>query len=163
MERALVDKDRALEARDERIRTLQFEIDQRLGALQKLSAMDLSLQGLDSKMSERLRRADSASESPNTPALVCLTSEAPRQYALAKRTMTIGRSSQCDIQILTDFVSREHARLTVSPRGGVVIEDLSSTNGIFVNSVRIDRHELRHGDLVTIGESQFRFLESIAH
>jgi pSer/pThr/pTyr-binding forkhead associated (FHA) protein len=60
-------------------------------------------------------------------------------------------------------VSREHARLTVSPRGGVVIEDLSSTNGIFVNSVRIDRHELRHGDLVTIGESQFRFLESIAH
>jgi chromosome segregation ATPase len=163
MERALVEKDRALDARDERIRTLQFELDQRLGALQKLSAMDLSLQGLDSKMSERLRRTDSVPDSQNTPALICLTSDTPRQYALAKRTMSIGRSSQCDIQILTHFVSREHARLTVSPRGSVVLEDLGSTNGVFVNSVRIDRQELHHGDLVTVGESQFRFLETMSH
>ena len=54
----MIDKDRALEARDERIATLQSELDQKLGALQKLNAMDLSLQGLDSKMSERLRRSD---------------------------------------------------------------------------------------------------------
>ena len=59
-------------------------------------------------------------------------------------------------------MSREHARLTLA-RGTVVIEDLGSTNGIFVNSVRIDRQELRHGDLVTVGETQFRFLESMAH
>ena len=163
IERSLIDKDRALEARDQRIRTLQAELDQKLGALQKLSAMDLSLQGLDSKMSERLRRTDSPSESPNTPALVCLTSDAPRQYTLAKRTMTIGRSSRCDIQILTHFVSREHARLTVSPRGNVAIEDLGSTNGVFVNSVRVERQELHHGDLVTVGETQFRFLETMAH
>ncbi|MGH7122835.1 MAG: FHA domain-containing protein, partial [Stellaceae bacterium] len=163
MERALVDKDRVLDARDERIRTLQSELDQRPGARQKLSAMDLSLQGLDSKMSERLRRGDSAPDAHNTPALICLTGDAPRQFALAKRTMTIGRSAECDIQILTHFVSREHARLTVSQRGGVVIEDLGSTNGVFVNSARIDRQELRHGDLVTVGESQFRFLETMAH
>jgi pSer/pThr/pTyr-binding forkhead associated (FHA) protein len=76
--------------------------------------------------------------------------------------MTIGRSSECDIQILTHFVSREHARLTIG-RDGVVIEDLGSTNGVFVNSVRVDRHELRHSDLVTVGETQFRFLETMAH
>jgi pSer/pThr/pTyr-binding forkhead associated (FHA) protein len=80
-----------------------------------------------------------------------------------KGTITIGRSASCDIQILTHFVSREHARLTVSTRGGVVIEDLGSTNGVFVNSVRVDRHELHHGDVVTVGESQFRFLETMAH
>jgi chromosome segregation ATPase len=163
IERSLIDKDRALEARDERIRTLQSELDQKLGALQKLSAMDLSLQGLDSKMSERLRRNDAPPEPQNTPALICLTSDAPRHYALAKRTMTIGRSSQCDIQILTHFVSREHARLTISPRGNVGIEDLGSTNGVFVNSVRIERQDLHHGDLVTVGETQFRFLETMAH
>jgi len=60
-------------------------------------------------------------------------------------------------------VSREHARLTLSTRGGVVIEDLGSTNGVFVNSVRVDRQELHHGDVVTVGESQFRFLETMAH
>jgi hypothetical protein len=162
IERAVIDKDRALEARDQRIATLQKELDQKLGALRKLSAMEQSLQGLDSKMSERLRRDDSPVDQPNTPAFVCLTGDVPRQYALSKKTMTIGRSSRCDIQVLTHFVSREHARLTIA-RGTVVIEDLASTNGIFVNAVRIDRQELRHGDLVTIGETQFRYLESMAH
>jgi chromosome segregation ATPase len=162
LERTLIDKDRALEARDERIRTLQSELDRKLGALQKLNAMDVSVQGLDSKMSERLRRTEPV-EPANTPALICLTSDSPRQYALAKRTMMIGRSSQCDIQILTHFVSREHARVTVSARNDVVIEDLGSTNGVFVNSVRIERQELHHGDLVTVGETQFRFLETMAH
>jgi chemotaxis protein MotB len=163
LERALIDKDRTLEARDERIATLQAEIDQKLGALQKLNAMDLSLQGLDSKMMERLRRGEPAVDMPNTPALVCLTSDVPRQYGLTKKTLTIGRSSHCDIQVLTHFVSREHARVTVGARGVVVIEDLGSTNGVFVNAVRVDRQELRHGDIVTIGETQFRFLETMAH
>jgi pSer/pThr/pTyr-binding forkhead associated (FHA) protein len=59
-------------------------------------------------------------------------------------------------------VSREHARIVVAG-SRVVVEDLGSTNGVFVNSVRIERQELRHGDLVTVGETQFRFLESMAH
>jgi chromosome segregation ATPase len=164
LEHAVIDKDEALRARDEQVATLQKALDQKLGALQKLNAMDLSLQGLDSKMSERLRRTDAPAlvEQANTPALVCLTGDAPRQYVLNKKTMTIGRSSRCDIQLLTQFVSREHARVTITS-GAVVVEDLGSTNGIFVNAVRVDRQELRHGDLITVGESQLRFLESVAH
>jgi len=162
IEGTLLDKDVALAERDERIAALQRDLDQRVGALQKLTAMDLSLQGLDSKMSERLRRKEPPVDRPNTPALVCLTSDAPRQYALIKKTMTIGRSARCDIQILTHFVSREHARLTLN-RGVVVIEDLGSTNGVFVNATRVDRQELHQGDLITVGETQFRFLESMAH
>jgi chromosome segregation ATPase len=162
LERTLIEKDRALEARDARITTIQHELDQKLGALQKLTAMDRSLQGLDTKMSERLRRNEPAAEHANTPVLTCLTGDLPRHYALAKKTTTIGRSSQCDIQILTHFVSREHARIVVAG-GRVIVEDLGSTNGVFVNSVRVERQELRHGDLVTVGETQFRFLESMAH
>ena len=162
LERAVVEKDRALDTRDVRIATLQEELNQRLGAIQKLSAMDLSLQGLSSKMSDRLRRAEPAAESTNVPTLVCLTGDAPKQLALTKKTITIGRGNHCDIQIVTHFVSREHARITTD-RGTVILEDLASTNGVFVNSIRIDRHELHHGDLLTIGETQFRFLESVAH
>ncbi len=162
LERAVVDKDRALAARDARIATLQEELSQRLGAIQKLNAMDVSLQGLSSKMSDRLRRSEPAAEVTSAPTLVCLTGDAPKQLALTKKTITIGRGQDCDIQILTHFVSREHARITTDG-GSVIIEDLASTNGVFVNSVRVDRHELHHGDLLTIGETQFRFLESMAH
>ena len=161
-ERAVVEKDRALDVRDVRIATLQEELNQRLGAIQKLNAMDLSLQGLNSKMSDRLRRAEPATEPTNVPTLVCLTGDAPKQLALTKKTITIGRGNHCDVQIVTHFVSREHARVTTD-RGTVIIEDLASTNGVFVNSIRVDRHELHHGDLLTIGETQFRFLESVAH
>jgi pSer/pThr/pTyr-binding forkhead associated (FHA) protein len=76
--------------------------------------------------------------------------------------VTIGRSSTCDIQVLTHFVSREHARVLVG-RDEVTVEDLGSTNGVFVNSIRVDRQTLKHADLLTIGETQFRFVESVAH
>jgi chromosome segregation ATPase len=163
LEHTLAEKDRALTARDERIRTLQIELHQRLGTPEKTSVTEVARQGHVAKTSDRPPRTETPPDSGSTPALICLTSDGPRPFALAKSTITIGRSSDCDIQILTHFVSREHARLTVSPRGGVLIEDLGSTNGVFVNSVRIDRQELHHGDLVTVGESQFRFLETLAH
>jgi len=164
LERALIEKDRAIEARDARIATLQDEIDQRLAAMQKRNAMDGSLHGLEPKRSERLRRTESqpADRTNTPPTLVCLTGEAPKQVVLTKKAIVIGRGSHCDVQVLTHFVSREHARITVDG-GSAIIEDLGSTNGVFVNSVRIDRGELRHGDLITVGETQFRFLESMAH
>lgn len=163
LERALVERDRAVEAKEARISALEEELNQRLGALQKLNAIDVSLQGLDSRMSERLRQSDKLPvDNLNIPALVCLTGDAPKQVALTKPRNLIGRGEHCDIQILTHFVSREHARINIV-RGSAVIEDLGSTNGVFVNSVRVDRHELRQGDLITVGETQFRFLESMAH
>jgi pSer/pThr/pTyr-binding forkhead associated (FHA) protein len=93
---------------------------------------------------------------PVVPALVCLTSDFPRRYPLDQTTMTIGRDRHCQICTPTPFVSREHARLRIEA-GNVVIEDLGSRNGVFVNSVRIERQRLSGGDLVTVGETQFRF------
>ena len=98
----------------------------------------------------------------SAPALACLTGDAPKRFALTKKTVTVGRGPQCDLQILTHFVSREHARITVTG-GNVVIEDLGSRNGVYVNAVRVERHSLQQGDLITIGETQFRFMESMAH
>lgn len=89
-------------------------------------------------------------------ALVCLTSDPPRTYPIGASPLLIGRGPDCDVRIATHFVSREHARI-VRERDRIVIEDLGSTNGVFVNAVRVDRGPLRDGDLVTIGETQFRF------
>jgi myosin heavy subunit len=108
--------------------------------------------------------ADLAVESGSqrtAPKLICFTSDKPRQYDLRKRVTTIGRGSHCEIQLLTHFVSREHARL-YNREGIVTIEDLGSKNGIFVNSVRVESQMLQHGDWVTVGETQFRYINSDA-
>ena len=149
-----------------RLETLVEDRERRLDNLERDLAEKLdTLEQLNAARATSMRRSeyrDPAAETGNGPALVCLTSDEPRTYPLTKSTITIGRSSQCDIQIFTQFVSREHARLTVA-QDRVVIEDLGSTNGVFVNSVRVDRQQLVHSDLVTVGETQFRFLEALAH
>jgi len=160
LERTIIDKDRALEARDVRIAALQEELKQRLGGVEKRTAGDFALPAVDSGAARRAGSQDA--EHIATPALICLTGDAPKRFALTKKTVTVGRGPNCDLQIITHFVSREHARLTVSG-GATLIEDLGSRNGIFVNSVRVDRRHLQQGDLVTIGETQFRFVESMAH
>jgi predicted RNase H-like nuclease (RuvC/YqgF family) len=162
LERAVIDKDRALEARDARIATLHDELKERLGTIEKPNALDVSVAKPDSPGSTRAAAADMIGDNVPGPALLCLTGDAPKRFALIKKAITIGRGPHCDLQILTHFVSREHARITLT-NGAVVIEDLGSRNGVYVNAVRVDRHALQQGDLVTIGETQFRFMESMAH
>jgi hypothetical protein len=162
LERAVIDKDRALEARDARIATLHDELKQRLGAIEKLNAIDFSAPKADSPGVIRAAALETNGDNAAVPALLCLTGDAPKRFPLTKKTITVGRGPSCDLQILTHFVSREHARLSVT--GGTVhIEDLGSRNGVYVNAMRVDRHALQQGDLVTIGETQFRFMESMAH
>jgi chromosome segregation ATPase len=75
-------------------------------------------------------------------------------HPLARRTR-IGRAPGCEMQIESTSVSRHHALVLLQSRD-VVIEDLKSTNGVIVNGRRISRQLLNDGDLVTIGEAQFR-------
>jgi pSer/pThr/pTyr-binding forkhead associated (FHA) protein len=51
-------------------------------------------------------------------------------------SMTIGRNNDCAIPIATDEISRHHAKLQVTPTG-VMVEDLGSANGTFVNNQRV--------------------------
>lgn len=159
LERAVIDKDRALETRDARIATLHEELKQRPGAVVTRVATD-ALPPSEGTAPPRViaREADGMA----APALLCLTGDAPKRFPLTLSTITIGRGPHCDLQIVTHFVSREHARLTLHG-SSAFIEDLGSRNGVFVNSVRVDRHPLQQGDLLTIGETQFRFVESMAH
>lgn len=89
--------------------------------------------------------------------LVCLTGDDLGNLTLEKPAVTIGRGGHCGIRISTHYVSREHARITMS-NGRCEIEDLGSRNGVFVNAVRIEHHALDDNDLITIGDTQFRYL-----
>jgi hypothetical protein len=77
-------------------------------------------------------------------------------HVLGRRT-TIGRTPDNDLRIDADFISRHHAVVLVSA-GGTIVEDLNSTNGVFVNNVRVARRQLAEGDLVTIGKTGFRYI-----
>ena len=73
------------------------------------------------------------------------------QYELVRGSLTIGRSAEVDIPLNDSLVSRVHARIIVTPEG-VAIEDLHSTNGVYVNADRTSGRSqpLREGDRILI-------------
>ena len=62
----------------------------------------------------------------------------------------VGRSPDNEIYIKSKFVSRHHAQL-ISDEDGCVIEDLNSTNGVFVGDKQVKKHRLKDGDVITLG------------
>jgi pSer/pThr/pTyr-binding forkhead associated (FHA) protein len=77
--------------------------------------------------------------------------EVLRTFQMDKRKITIGRNGDNDIQIDNLAVSAYHARI-IEHRGHFSIEDLTSTNGTFVNEKRIAKGALKNNDAVTIGK-----------
>ena len=64
---------------------------------------------------------------------------------------TLGRAARADFVVDVPLVSRFHCRFTASAEGGLLLEDLESTNGTLVNDKRIDKSVLTQGDRVRIG------------
>ncbi len=80
-------------------------------------------------------------------------SEDDSLFRLGEQPLTLGRSSECDLVLDHESVSRVHARFR---RDGLswMIEDLGSKNGIRVNTLRIDSQPLRNGDRIDLGSAR---------
>ncbi len=74
-----------------------------------------------------------------------------------KVATVIGRGVEADVRLLEDKMSRKHCRL-VADRGVTYLEDLGSSNGTFVNGVRVTEYVLEHGTTLRIGSTELRFL-----
>jgi general secretion pathway protein A len=72
--------------------------------------------------------------------------------------LVIGRTSDNDIQIDSKFISRHHCQI-VTQTDSCLIEDLNSTNGIFVQSKRVRRHNLNDGDVVKVGQHEIMYID----
>jgi predicted component of type VI protein secretion system len=75
------------------------------------------------------------------------------EYELKNGAMILGRDPNANIVLADPLVSRFHARIAVESDGQVVLEDLQSTNGLFVNGVRLSRPSvvLTEGDRLLLG------------
>lgn len=69
-----------------------------------------------------------------------------------EKQVIIGRSSDLDMVLVEDMVSRKHAKITCTS-GKILIEDLGSTNGTFVNGEKVKQSRLKEGDRILIGTS----------
>lgn len=76
-----------------------------------------------------------------------------KEVPLGTRPVTIGRAPDNDIQIDNLAVSNYHARVYVEA-GSLVVEDLNSLNGSFLNDIRVERAMLKDGDAILIGKHE---------
>src|SRR4051812_28940076 len=98
--------------------------------------------------------AASADKDARTPFLIILSGKATvgKMFALDRPVHMLGRSSDCDIYIDDEGVSRHHARLERMPEGFRLV-DLGSRNGTFCNGQRIQLWQLRDGDKLQVGST----------
>src|SRR5437762_7297376 len=73
------------------------------------------------------------------------------------REIIVGRSSELDMVLVEDMVSRKHAKITTAG-DQIVIQDLGSTNGTFVNGEKIKKARLKEGDRILIGTSIIKLI-----
>jgi len=71
-----------------------------------------------------------------------------------KERTEIGRALDCDISILEPSLSRKHAQLSID-NGELIIEDLGSANGTYVNAKRIEKQSLKDGDILQFHNIKF--------
>jgi DNA-binding protein Fis len=91
------------------------------------------------------------------PALSLLTGPAAGLKHTLAAEATMGRSPSCEVPLDDPKASRRHAQVIVEA-GRVVLRDLGSRNGTFLNGNKVEREiELRAGDRIQIGETVIRF------
>lgn len=83
---------------------------------------------------------------------------APQRIEVGHNEILIGRGEDCLIHLPFTNVSRRHARI-FSQGEELTIEDLNSTNGTFVNGVRISRCTLRNNDQISVAEALIQFVQ----
>ena len=163
----LAQKTLSLEQLTEENRTLRANLERTRGALEE---RDLLIRRLErsannnanvlGRLQTSIERLGSAAATPTagagdyTAELVRVDGEQEMTFTLARRTR-IGRSPGCELQIDSQSVSRNHAMILKAARE-LIVEDLNSTNGVLVNGRKVTRHLLNDGDVLTVGEIQFR-------
>ncbi|HXN79893.1 MAG TPA: AAA family ATPase [Steroidobacteraceae bacterium] len=93
--------------------------------------------------------------------LVATDGRTVQEITLRIGRVIVGRTPDNDVQIDSRFISRHHCQVITTPHS-CVVEDLNSTNGIYVKSARVRRHYLNDGDVVLIGKHELIYVDERA-
>lgn len=102
--------------------------------------------------------APSASSQTSGPRLVFLSGPRTGQVVSVVHGTRIGQAASCHVVLSDGFASGEHADLIQTARDEWSVHDRGSTNGTFVNGVRVSQARLSHGVTLRVGSTDFRFL-----
>jgi type II secretory pathway predicted ATPase ExeA len=90
--------------------------------------------------------------------LVATDGRTVQEVPLRIGRVIVGRTPDNDVHIDSRFVSRHHCQI-ITTAHSCVIEDLNSTNGIYVKSARVRRHYLNDGDVVLVGKHELIYVD----
>jgi len=90
--------------------------------------------------------------------LVAADGRTVQEVPLRLGRLIIGRTPDNDVQIDSRFISRHHCQV-ITTLHSCVVEDLNSTNGIYVKSNRVRRHYLNDGDVVLVGKHELIYVD----
>jgi general secretion pathway protein A len=93
--------------------------------------------------------------------LVAADGRTVQEVPLRLGRLIIGRTPENDVQIDSRFISRHHCQV-ITTENSSVVEDLNSTNGIYVKSNRVRRHHLNDGDVVLVGKHELIYVDERA-
>ena len=93
--------------------------------------------------------------------ILSLDGQTLAEYNMTKERYTVGRLPDNDIRIDNAAVSGHHS-LIINILNDSFLEDLNRTNGTYVNGKLIKKHALQHGDVITVGHHQLRYVDDQA-
>jgi general secretion pathway protein A len=105
--------------------------------------------------------ADREARPPLGHLLVATDGRTVQEVPLHPGRLIVGRTPDNDVQIDSRFISRHHCQV-ITTQNSCVIEDLNSTNGIYVKSNRVRRHYLNDGDVVLVGKHELIYVDERA-
>jgi chromosome segregation ATPase len=162
-------KNAAIEVANEEADKLRAALERSRGQLEEREFLIRRLERSESNNANVLGRIQTSMERlgsvapPNgaanpdwAPELIRIDGDRSITHTLGRRTR-IGRAPGCELHIDSSSVSRHHALILAGTREAI-IEDLNSTNGVILNGRKVTRQVLNDGDIVTIGDIQFRFV-----
>ncbi len=122
----------------------------------------MTVHDTDSDATVIVRQQPFAHGQPPQARLICLDKFLGEGFneleiMLVDRPQSLGRGTENTVQLKYKTLSREHARV-VPENSRWVIEDLNSSNGVFVNDEKVTRHILTPGDIVKLASLSFRFV-----
>jgi general secretion pathway protein A len=127
-------------------------------AIEELDWVEFSARTSRLQALRGLGRESAADSEPLARIVVTYDGHKVEERELRPGRVVIGRTADNDLQIDSKFVSRHHCQINTTADSST-LEDLNSTNGVYVKSKRVRKHHLNDGDIIVLGRHEIMYLD----